>query len=109
MIAVAKATIPVRAAGHAEASVSGDLMNAKALGAVLFFFSVLTPLAARAQKDVSLWLTNSDRSALFELQAPPLPLASVPATTQIINVDAAKTFQTMDGFGFALTGGSAQM
>ena len=84
-------------------------MNSKALRAVLLFVSVLSPLAAHAQNDVSLWLTNSDRSALFELQTPPLPFASAPATNQIIDVDSTKTYQTMDGFGFALTGGSAQL
>ena len=84
-------------------------MKSNALRAVLCFVSVLSPLAASAQTDVSLWLTNSDRSALFELQTPPLPFTSAPATNQIINVDSAKAYQTMDGFGFALTGGSAQM
>ncbi len=62
-------------------------MNSKALCAVLLVLSVLSPLAAHAQNDVSLWLTNSDRSALFELQTPPLPLATAPATNQVINVD----------------------
>jgi glucosylceramidase len=84
-------------------------MNLKALRAVLFFLSVVSPLASRAQTDVSLWLTNPDRSALFQLQTPPLPLASATATNQVINVDAAKAYQTIDGFGFALTGGSAQL
>ena len=83
-------------------------MNSKVIGSVLFFLSVLSPLAARGQKDVSLWLTNSDRSALFQQQAP-LPLVTGPATNQIIDVDGAKAYQTMDGFGFALTGGSAQL
>jgi glucosylceramidase len=67
------------------------------------------PVSAYAQGDVSLWLTNPDRSALFQLQAPPIPLTKAPATSQIIDVDAAKTYQTIDGFGFALTGGSAQL
>jgi glucosylceramidase len=70
---------------------------------------MLTTLAAHAQKDVSLWLTNPDRSALFQLQAPPIPFTTAPATTQIIDVDSNKTYQTIDGFGFALTGGSAQL
>jgi glucosylceramidase len=84
-------------------------MNSKVLRAGLFFVSLLSPLAARAQKDVSLWLTNLDRSALFERQSALLPFVSAPVTNQIINVDGAKTYQTMDGFGFALTGGSAQV
>jgi glucosylceramidase len=84
-------------------------MNSKVVGSVLFFLSALSPLAAHGQKDASLWLTNPDRSALFQLQTTPLPLATGPATDQIIDVDGTKAYQTMDGFGFALTGGSAQL
>jgi glucosylceramidase len=84
-------------------------MNSKAVSSVLFSLSLLTPLSAHAQKDVSLWLTNSDRSALFQQQTAPIPLTNTPATTQIIDVDSKKTYQTIDGFGFALTGGSAQL
>jgi glucosylceramidase len=84
-------------------------MNAKAILPILLTLSLSTPLAAHAQKDVSLWLTNPDRSALLQLQSSPIPFATAPATTQIIDVNAGKTFQTIDGFGFALTGGSAQL
>jgi glucosylceramidase len=84
-------------------------MNSKVISSVLFSLSMLTTLSAHAQKDVSLWLTNPDRSALFQLQAPPIPFATAPATTQIIDVDSKKAYQTIDGFGFALTGGSAQL
>jgi glucosylceramidase len=84
-------------------------MKLKIMGSVLFFFSTLAPLSAHAQNDVALWLTNADRSALFQQQNPSLPFAKTSATNQIIDVDSAKTYQTMDGFGFALTGGSAQL
>jgi glucosylceramidase len=84
-------------------------MNSKVASAILFSLSALITLSAHAQKDVSLWLTNSDRSALFQLQTPPIPSTNTPATNQIIDVDSKKTYQTMDGFGFALTGGSAQL
>jgi glucosylceramidase len=86
-------------------------MNSNAVRSILLFLLALTPLSSRsqAQKDVSLWLTNPDRSALFQLQTPPLQFAGTPATNLVIDVDEKKTFQTMDGFGFALTGGSAQL
>lgn len=80
--------------------------------ALLLSLTLLAPLAtpaARAQQDASLWLTNPDRSALLQLQSPPIPFTSANPTTQVIDVDPAQTFQTMDGFGFALTGGSAQL
>jgi glucosylceramidase len=71
---------------------------------------LLTPLSAHAQTNASLWLTNPDRSALFQLQTPPIPVTKTSATTnQIIEVDPTKTYQSIDGFGFALTGGSAQL
>jgi len=75
-------------------------------------FSVLGLLASAsssyAQKDVALWLTTPDKSALFQEQ-PTLHFEKSAASGLVIDVDNAKTFQTMDGFGFALTGGSAQL
>jgi glucosylceramidase len=88
-------------------------MNSKltraAVSCLAIVITLAVPLAAHAQSDVSLWLTNPDRSALFQLQTPPIPFTKTPATNQIIDVDAAKTYQAIDGFGFALTGGSAQL
>ena len=67
------------------------------------------PAQTPAPHNVSLYLTTADRSALLQLQAP-IPFAASPSTaTQTIDVNAAKTYQTIDGFGFALTGGSAQL
>ena len=78
--------------------------------------SVLTvavaPLRAQQREDVQLWLTNADKSALFELQKPYLHLSK--ATRQessndpTIEINDHKEFQSIDGFGFTLTGGSAQ-
>ena len=74
-------------------------MNSKVASSVLFSFSLLIPVSAHAQKDVSLWLTNPDRSALFQLQAPPIPITNAPATNQIIDVDSKKTYQSQLDFG----------
>ena len=83
-------------------------MKSRVIRSLVLSLSIAAPLSARAQSDVSLWLTNSDRSALFQPQAP-IPFTKSPSTSQVIDVDAAKTYQTIDGFGFALTGGSAQL
>ena len=83
-------------------------MKSRVIRSLVLSLSIAAPLSARAQSDVSLWLTNSDRSALFQPQAP-IPFTKSPSTNQVIDVDAAKTYQTIDGFGFALTGGSAQL
>jgi len=83
-------------------------MKPKTHSLFLLFFFTLAFFPAHAQSDVSLWLTNPDRSSLFQPQSP-IPLTKAPATNQIIDIDSAKIYQTIDGFGFALTGGSAQL
>ena len=52
---------------------------------------------------------NPDHSALLAEQSPKLAFTSTTPTGQVIDVDSAKTYQTMDGFGYALTGGSAML
>lgn len=70
----------------------------------------LAPASLRSQTsgEVQLWLTNADKSALFEQQKPSLQFSKSTSDTPAIEIDDQKTFQTIDGFGFALTGGSAQ-
>jgi glucosylceramidase len=70
----------------------------------------VAPASLRSQKrgDVQLWLTNADKSALFEEQTPFLRFTEALRQEPAIDIDDQKKFQTIDGFGFALTGGSAQ-
>ena len=68
----------------------------------------LLPLPSLAQ-DTSLWLTKPDHSALLAEQSPKLAFSKEAPAGQVIDVNSAKTFQTIDGFGFALTGGSAML
>jgi glucosylceramidase len=77
--------------------------------ALLLSAVALLPLPSLAQKDATLWLTNPDRSALLAEQSPKLAFSKEAPTGQIIDVDSAKTYQTVDGFGYALTGGSAML
>jgi glucosylceramidase len=84
-------------------------MQARFVPALLLSAVALLPLTSLAQKDATLWLTNPDRSALLAEQSPKLAFTSTTPTGQIIDVDSAKTYQTMDGFGYALTGGSAML
>ena len=84
-------------------------MDLKAINLFLFLILTLVPLPSQAQKEVSVWLTTQDRSALLQLQTPSLSFTNSPLSDQVISVDDAKTYQSMDGFGFALTGGSAQL
>ncbi len=66
---------------------------------------------ARAQKaqSVDLWLTAADRSALFAEQSPALTFGKPTGQGTIIDIDDKVRFQQIDGFGFALTGGSAEL
>ncbi|MBC6606582.1 glucosylceramidase [Hymenobacter sp. BT188] len=58
---------------------------------------------------VQVWLTNPTQLERFAAQ-PDLPIGTtVPADASIITVDVQQRFQTMDGFGYTLTGGSAML
>jgi glucosylceramidase len=66
---------------------------------------------ASAGAGIAVWLTTADKSVLFQEQ--PGRLAFTTATNANANpsieVDEAQTFQSIDGFGYCLTGGSAQL
>jgi len=60
--------------------------------------------------DVEFWLTKPDQSVLFKKQPGSLLFAKpADAGSNTIDVDATKTFQSIDGFGYCLTGGSASL
>jgi glucosylceramidase len=66
---------------------------------------ILTAKSTAGQ--VELWLTSPEEHARFERQAAPLVFSALPATEPTIEVEEGKRFQSIDGFGFCLTGGSA--
>jgi glucosylceramidase len=74
-------------------------------------FSVLLCITAKAQerRDVQVWLTTVDRSMLFAQAATSLHFSTSSNEFPTINVQDKQQFQTIEGFGFALTGGSAQL
>lgn len=57
--------------------------------------------------DVDFWLTKSDQSVLLQKQSVVLSFGTVSNTNSFIDVDTTQTFQSIDGFGYSLTGGSA--
>jgi glucosylceramidase len=65
--------------------------------------------SAQQEREVRLWLTTPDRTAIVAPQAKSLRFSSEAGQLPQLTVDDAQHFQTMDGFGFALTGGSAQL
>jgi len=60
-----------------------------------------------ANNTPQLWLTDPGNGILFK----PYPVSAAPTKSDLpeITIDPAKKYQVMDGFGFALTGGSAML
>ena len=58
---------------------------------------------------IEAWVTNPDRSSLFQRQPEPIPFRASGARGPAIVIDPAQQMQSIDGFGFALTGGSAEL
>jgi glucosylceramidase len=62
---------------------------------------------AKAQKTgIDVWITNPDKSALFAQRQDALVFDSK-GIYPVITVNDKQAYQSVDGFGFALTGGSA--
>src|ERR1700730_3284551 len=55
---------------------------------------------------ISYWVTKGDQTALLQKQTTPLSFNSTTGQNSI-EVDSTQTYQTIDGFGYSLTGGSA--
>lgn len=65
-------------------------------------------LNTNAQKGtVKVWLTDPANNILFQQQTQPPTFTKKAAGQTIITIDDTQKFQTIDGFGWALTGGSA--
>lgn len=59
--------------------------------------------------EVDLWLTDPANAVLFKQQSTQLIFGEKANQNPTITVDTSETFQTMDGFGYTLTGGSAML
>ncbi|WP_035645459.1 glycoside hydrolase family 30 beta sandwich domain-containing protein [Flavobacterium sp. ASV13] len=69
---------------------------------------VVTP-PVTVTNDVDFWLTKGDQSVLLAKQATTLGFGTTVNTNANIEVNASQKYQTIDGFGYTLTGGSADM
>ena len=58
---------------------------------------------------VTPWITTGDRANLFQKQTTLLPFSSTTNSNPTVEVDSTITYQTVDGFGYTLTGGSAYL
>ena len=68
---------------------------------------VVPPIAAI--NEVEFWLTKGNQSVKLEKQLGILAFATSPNVYPNIEVLETQTFQTIDGFGYTLTGGSAEV
>jgi glucosylceramidase len=59
--------------------------------------------------DIEYWATTGNRTSLFQKLNQPLLFGEEAAGLPVIEVDTTKQFQSIDGFGFSLTGGSAYL
>lgn len=59
--------------------------------------------------EVDVWLTKSDQSVKLQKQTSVLAFSSDSNNYQNIDINTSQTFQSVDGFGYTLTGGSAEV
>ena len=59
--------------------------------------------------DVEVWLTKGDQSVKLQKQNTILGFTANSNSYQNIQIDESQTYQTVDGFGYTLTGGSVEV
>ena len=77
--------------------------------ALIFVLHAFPAVAQQPTGDVQMWLTTADRSALLSLQPNPLHFSASSSAQASIEVNDMAQYQHMEGFGLAVTGGSAQL
>lgn len=63
---------------------------------------------AAIDKPIEFWLTTGDKSSLLK-EVNGVGFSNDPIRPLVIDVDTTQQFQSIDGFGFSLTGGSAYL
>lgn len=83
----------------------------KILSIIPIAFFVINIIQAQTNNlsEIEAWVTKPDRSELFNKQEKSIPFGNERGWGQIITVDDGMQMQTIDGFGFAMTGGSAEL
>ncbi len=69
----------------------------------------VNPPPVTSHSDVDFWLTTSGGDVLFKRQTTVLNFEDKFNSNATINIDTTQSFQSIDGFGYALTGGSATL
>ena len=71
--------------------------------------SVNSKASKSATNAIDFWLTKGDQSVLLQKQTAVLEFGTKNNAFATIEIDSTQTFQAIDGFGYTLTGGTAQL
>jgi len=85
--------------GHACSKSSGGQANPTPV--------INNPVNPNLTSDVSSWLTSGNKSSLLRKETAVLAFGTTANNYPVIRVDSAQKFQSVDGFGYTLTQGSA--
>src|SRR4051812_4088886 len=69
----------------------------------------VVPPPVTTASDMQLYLTTPNQLSLFQKQNVSLVFGAGTTSYPVIDVDTTQTYQTIDGFGYTLTGGSATL
>jgi glucosylceramidase len=83
-------------------------MKQNTLKSFVLFLLATTSILSYSQT-VGCWITTGDKSSLFEEQVPLDLSTDINSIANTITINEATTFQTIDGFGFCMTEGSAEV
>lgn len=62
-----------------------------------------------SKKNIDAWITKADETIKLQKQTSILAFTTASNSFQNIEIDPSKTYQNIDGFGYTLTGGSAEV
>src|SRR5436190_16853185 len=85
----------------------GNFMFAEKTFLIIFVWLFFAQISFAKSNSVEFWLTQSDQSALLRKQSAKLSFSTKRNKYPVITVDETQSFQSIDGFGYTLTGGSA--
>ena len=87
-----------------------QIMNSIKLNTIVVTAAILfIALTSVTSQTVTPWFTSGDKTRLLQQQPAVNFGANVDPASVILTVDPTTTYQTMDGFGFTLTEGSAEV
>ncbi|PUZ22757.1 glucosylceramidase [Chitinophaga parva] len=69
----------------------------------------VAPPTGPVKSDVEAWVTTADKTSLLAKQNTALVFSDTVNVNTTINVNGQQAFQSIDGFGYCLTGGSATL